>query len=101
MYDRLNSVEELPEGWTDEQDAGRYRLRQRSDKALFAFVTGPQSWKQYLFPPEERLWSTRKKNGRLNIIDETPAPKKQAFIGVRSCELHAIAIQDKVFLEGV
>ena len=31
--------------------------------------------------------------------DEPPAPKF-AFIGVRSCELRAIAIQDRVFLSG-
>src|SRR5262249_12754718 len=31
--------------------------------------------------------------------DQEPPPKF-AFLGVRSCELHAIAIQDKVFLNG-
>ena len=28
------------------------------------------------------------------------APEPLAFIGVRACELHAIAIQDRVFVEG-
>lgn len=31
--------------------------------------------------------------------DHAPSPL-YAFIGVRSCDLHAIAVQDRVFLEG-
>ena len=34
VYDILNSFEELPAGWTAEQEAGRYRLKRRGDGAL-------------------------------------------------------------------
>src|SRR5208283_3808464 len=34
------------------------------------------------------------------LPEEEKAKPKYAFIGVRACELHAIAIQDKVFLDG-
>jgi ferredoxin len=101
VYDELDSAAELPVGWTDVQDAGRYRLERRDDDARFGYAVGPHSWKQYLFPPRLKLWQARRSgNGDLEIeeapLEETPF----AFFGVRSCELHAIAIQDRVFLGG-
>lgn len=88
-YDDLSSADDLPEGWTDEQDAAHYRLKKRDDDALFGYNVGPHSWKKYLFPPYARL-----------SPPERPPDKPFAFIGVRSCELTAIAIQDRVFLGG-
>ncbi len=100
VYDEIAGVADLPAGWTDRQDGGRYRLERRDDEALFGFSHGPQSWKRYLHPPMQTLW-TAKKNGKSMEIapPETPS-QKFAFIGARSCELHAIAIQDKVFSGG-
>ena len=88
-YDDIGSAADLPAGWTDEQDAGRYRLRRRDDAALFGYAVGPHSWKKYLFPPSARL-----------LPAEEPPEQPFAFIGVRGCELTAIAIQDRVFLGG-
>jgi len=50
VYDTLTSVADLPVGYTDEQDGGTYRLKKRTDEALFGYVVGPQSWKKFLFP---------------------------------------------------
>jgi ferredoxin len=102
VYDEVRSVTELPEGWTDEQDGGTYRLKRRADKALFGYVVGPHSWKKYLHPPVFTLWKAKrdKKTNGFKIQSEKTEAPRYAFIGVRSCELHAIAIQDKVFLEG-
>ncbi|MBV8071659.1 MAG: hypothetical protein JO270_17245 [Acidobacteriaceae bacterium] len=33
VYDEIQGAEALPAGWTDEQDAGRYRLKRRDAKA--------------------------------------------------------------------
>jgi ferredoxin len=101
VYDDLESATELPIGWTDRQDAAKYRLERRDDEARFGFAVGPHSWKQFLLPARVRLWQARRNGaGELEVeeeaLDETPL----AFIGVRSCELHAISIQDRVFLEG-
>ena len=101
IYDDLESAGELPIGWTDRQDGGTYRLEPRGDQARFGYAVGPHSWKRYLFPPRVRLWrATRNGDGSPDIeeerLDETPL----AFIGVRSCELHAIEIQDRVFIGG-
>ena len=99
IYDSILSVEDLPAGWTDEQEGATYRLKKRSDKALFGYNLGPHSWKQFLHPPERRLWKAQKNNLNFDILPEKPNNTKYAFLGVRSCELHAIAIQDKVFMQ--
>ena len=100
VYDRLESVEDLPAGWTDEQAPGHYRLKRREDEALFGYVVGPQSWKKYLHPADVRLLSAERQGGTFRILNNETKPKApQAFLGVRACELAAIAAQDRVLLE--
>ncbi len=99
VYERIRTALDLPIGWTDRQDAASYRLQRRSDQACFGFVVGPHSWKRFLFPAELRLWSARRTSSGFEVNSEHDAPKL-ALIGVRACELAAIAIQDKVFMGG-
>ncbi len=97
----LDSTEELPAGWTDVQEGGTYRLARRDDDALFGHNAGPNSWKSFLFPSELRIWTARKAaDGALDVAEDAAPPPRYAFIGVRSCDLHAIAVQDRVFMEG-
>ncbi|MGE0333987.1 MAG: 4Fe-4S dicluster domain-containing protein [Gammaproteobacteria bacterium] len=100
VYDDLTSIDELPRGWTDEQDGGRYRLVRRDDNALFGYAVGPHSWKQFLHPPVQRLWQATHNGDDVRITPEPVAGERFAFIGVRACELHAIAIQDRVMIGG-
>lgn len=100
VYDHIETVEDLPVGWTDRQEAGKYRVQKRTDQALFGYVVGPLSWKQFLFPPKEKLWQAKKSNGSVQVVQEKLPNTKVAFLGIRSCELSAIRIQDKVFTEG-
>jgi sulfhydrogenase subunit beta (sulfur reductase) len=100
VYDEINSIDELPRGWADEQVGGRYRLIRRTDEALFGYAVGPQSWKRFLHPPNLRLWRTDRDQSGMRVVPEPPSSERFAFIGVRACELHAIAIQDRVFLGG-
>jgi ferredoxin len=100
VYDEIAEVSDLPAGWTDEQSAGHYRLARREDNALFGYVVGPQSWKKFLFPPVLRLWQSERKPDDTQVTAEPDPSQRFAFIGVRSCELHAVAIQDRVFLGG-
>jgi sulfhydrogenase subunit beta (sulfur reductase) len=98
VNDQIETVDELPAGWMDQQDGGAYRLKERGDAALFGYAVGPHSWKKFLFPPRQRIFSARRTETGFEIKPETEDAPKYAFIGVRSCELHAIAIQDKVFM---
>ena len=100
VYDDIAKVADLPAGWTDEQSGGRYTLKRRSDEALFGYAVGPHSWKQFLFPPIQTLWRSKRENATLTVTPEPPTTERFAFLGVRACELHAIAIQDRTFLGG-
>jgi ferredoxin len=100
VYDELTVVSDLPVGWTDEQEGGRYRLKKRSDEALFGYVVGPHSWKKFLHPPVMRLWQAKRRGSSFQIVEENREASRFAFIGVRSCELHAITRQDDVFIKG-
>ncbi len=101
VYDRLEAEDELPTGFSDEQEGGRYRLTRRADEALFAYVVGPQSWKRHLYPPHERLWQARADEARGWTVTPPPAPQeKLAFFGVRACDLKSLAILDRVIGEG-
>lgn len=99
VYDELQSAADLPIGWGDEQEKGYYRVKRRGDQAYFGYNLGPHSWKKYLFPAKEKLWSARKmESNKLVILEETPpVEEKMAFIGVRACEIQAIEVLDKVF----
>ena len=99
-YGEVTSAAELPRGWTDRQDAGTYRL-QRDDRDLFfGFTLGAQSCKRYLFPPRLTLWTAERRDGGFEVREQREEAPPQAFLGVRACDLAAIAVQDRVFLEG-
>jgi len=100
VYDTITQLADLPAGWTDHQEAGRYRLERRDDGALFGFAVGPHSWKRFLHPPVENLWTMHRDTAGVRISSAPAAAVKWAFLGVRACEIHAIAIQDRVMLEG-
>jgi ferredoxin len=98
VYGPLQSAGDLPVGWTDRQAPGSYRLEKRQDEAYFGYAVGPHSWKNYLFPPMLRLWQARRTAAGFEVRDSGPEPQRRAFLGVRACELHALAVQDRVFI---
>jgi ferredoxin len=100
IYDKIEHITDLPIGWTDEQDAGTYRLKRRHDRQFFGFAVGPHSWKKYLYPAKLKLMAIERQNGSFKATAISEKSPKYAFVGVRGCELHAIQIQDKVFLGG-
>jgi sulfhydrogenase subunit beta (sulfur reductase) len=95
-HGEIESVDQLPRGAGDTQDAGAYRLAQREDEAVFRYVVGPQGWKSLLFPSRELLWSGRQDgDDTFAAAADLDAPRL-ALLGVRSCDLHAIGIHDRV-----
>lgn len=103
MYDEIDASADLPRGFVDEQRPGYYRLHENGDRTLFGYAVGPHSWKRILFPPTLKLFSAYKegKTYSLPIKEDNGRNaeiKKYAFFGVRSCELRAMFVQDKVFI---
>ncbi|WP_442754748.1 4Fe-4S dicluster domain-containing protein [Methylocystis sp. JAN1] len=100
IYDGVDDLDDLPRGVADAQAPGSYKLSPRDDGALFGYAVGPQSWKKFLHKPLLRLWRAERKGDDVTIEAERPEPQNFAFIGVRACELNAIAIQDRVLMGG-
>jgi hypothetical protein len=100
VYDTVTRLDQLPAGWTDRQEPGHYHLERRNDEALFGYAVGPHSWKRFLHPPVEKLWQARREGAGFAVNEPEPEDEPLAFLGVRACELNAIAIQDRVFLQG-
>jgi len=92
----LDSADDLPRGWGADTAPGQYRLRRRSDAAAFGHSSGPQSWKQFLHPSRQRLWSGGR-DGVDDVADGQPEESpRYAFLGVRGCDLAAIHTLDGV-----
>src|SRR5689334_1115959 len=83
----LSSGAQLPSGWGVDSAPGRYRLRRRADEAVFGHSAGSQGWKQFLHPPRQVLWSAAGDE----FVPAPDEPVRQAFLGVRACDLAAIA----------
>ena len=98
---RLLSVDDLPGGWGDTQEPGSYRLRRRDDQALFGYAADAISWKAVLFPSRELVWKgTRTPDGGFSVDTGDDHGRwgdpPYAILGIRACDLHAVAIHDKV-----
>jgi sulfhydrogenase subunit beta (sulfur reductase) len=102
VYGELSSATELPIGWTDEQEAGHYRLRRREDEALFGYAVGPHSFKQYQLPPDIVLWRAKvdDDDALTDITEASRTSPRYALLGARSCELHGREILERVLLGG-
>ena len=100
VYGEITTASDLPVGWTDIQEPGKYRLERRDDQASFGYVVGPHSWKKYLFPPVTVVASADRTETGWRLSTPDTEPPRYAFLGVRACELAAIRIQDRVFIGG-
>jgi sulfhydrogenase subunit beta (sulfur reductase) len=100
VYDNISSISDLPQGWTDEQDNAFYRLKKRPDESFFGYSLGAQSWKRFLHQPERHIWTAERKKQGFEVKAKPDDSRKMAFLGVRPCEVAAIAMLDKALLNG-
>ena len=100
IYDVLPNADALPKGVRDTQKPGEYRTEKWDDQRLFAWANGPQALKPLLFAPEEPLWRAQRTEKGFAIEGLLPPAMPIAVIGVRACDLAALKIQDKIFLQG-
>ncbi len=96
----VTSVDDLPAGVVDHQEAGGYHLEGQGNGALFHHGVGPHTWKRYLYPPVRTLWTARRvRRGFETTPNAEPTPR-QAFLGVRGCDLAALSALDRVLRDG-
>ena len=93
----IRDATQIAHGLHDEHAGGRHRLHDGDPELYFQYVVGPDGPKRYFFPPKQKLFTLSVKRERFGIQDTGPPPPKLAFIGVRPCDLAAIAVQDRVF----
>ncbi len=99
VYAAIETLNDLPRGILSVQKPGSFRLIQTGQAHYFDFIPAAQSWKQFLFPPRLALFDVQNDKEHWQIIQNDGAQPRYALIGVRACELAAIQIQDKVFIQ--
>jgi sulfhydrogenase subunit beta (sulfur reductase) len=94
----IESIDQLPRGVGDDQGPAHYRLTKRTDGAFFGYAAGAQSMKPILFPADEVIWrGKRDAVGSFSVDrDRSAGDAPYALLGVRGCDLKAIAIQDHI-----
>lgn len=98
LYRPLQSPEQLPTGIEQVQQPGRYRLIRTDGPRQFSWANGPQALKPLTFTPRETLWrSELNADGSLSFQEVIASPDPTAVIGVRGCDLAALALQDRHF----
>ncbi len=100
VFGPIQDAAALPKGYSDEQEGGHYRLINNGDDSYFNYVVGQDTWKRFLFRNEELIFTSRVEEGQVIFKSAVAPVTKKAFLGIRSCELEAIHIQDKVFIDG-
>jgi len=99
-YDVIDTVDTLPQGISVRQAPGHYQLSPAGHSRYFAWANGPQALKPLLFAPREALWQSQPdKEENLNFREIIPATESLAVIGVRACDIAALYIHDRHFLQ--
>lgn len=97
-FDEVHTVSDLAVAMRDEQSPGRYRLAPGAAREIFGVVNGAGSLKPFFFAPEETLLEVNRERRGFKVTEVAPAAPRLAFIGVRACDLAALAVQDRIFL---
>lgn len=99
----IDSAGELPVGVTDDQDAASYRAdsAEGTSARRFSYAVGPDSLKAVVHPPRTPVWTMdRSDDGSVSVVLTPNARPERAVVGVRACDLHALARLDRTQLDG-
>lgn len=100
LYQPVTTYSQLAYEVIDEQQPGGYTLSAGSGGRYFEWNTGPQALKPLLFKPQQTLWTCHSDDGELSFKQASPQAEPLAVLGVRACDLSALALQDQHFLNG-
>ncbi len=98
LFRPLTSPDQLPKGVEQIQTPGHYRLESTGGLRQFSWANGPQALKPLIFKPRETLWrSELQPDGSLRFEQSPTTTLPTAVLGVRACDLAALALQDQHF----
>jgi sulfhydrogenase subunit beta (sulfur reductase) len=92
--------DDIPAGCSDKQKPGFYRASAERAPEIFSFSPGPHSFKAFLNPPVQQLFAFEMSKKGMTVDRTDASARPLAFFGARACDLAAIALLDKVFLDG-
>jgi ferredoxin len=101
LWDEVRQVADLPEGWRDVQEPGRYRLERTDSPRIFDVLHGAESLKRFAFAAREPLMTIERAEAGLATRVVAPRTERLAILGVRACDLAGLGVQDRVFLDGL
>lgn len=96
----IQSDEDLPTGIVDIQEAGTYRTERVDSPRRFSFGLGPDSLKSIVHPPVSPVWTMRSRDGRLLVDSNNDQTRRLAVIGVRACDVRALAVLERTQTDG-
>jgi len=101
VYDYINSFDDLPVGYNDTQERGRYRIEKTDGAVVFNnYTVGQNSIKQFIYPACKTILKIENSKKDFNFTGQTDEIPRLAIIGMRACELAALKILDKVLTQG-
>lgn len=102
LLDTVTGTGDLAVGWRLEQHPGVSRVVPADEPTeIFAAVIGPTSPRSAVLPARTRILTSDRDDG--GVWTTTPEPTEAtrvAYLGLRACDLAALAIQDRVFTSG-
>jgi sulfhydrogenase subunit beta (sulfur reductase) len=100
IYAELDGPAELPVGWRSTTEPGRDRLTTDGSDRAFDYGLAVTAWKRYTHPPRLPLTVATVDGTAVTVEPTAVVPPRQAFVGVRACELAAVGIQERVMRAG-
>jgi ferredoxin len=100
VHGEIRTSSDLPEGFHDHTEPGKYRLTHDGGTELFGWAVGPASWKSEFFVPTETVWRAEVTEGGVALSEPPEEPVPVALIGARPCEVAALGILDRVLRDG-
>ena len=85
VWDTIRQVADLPVGWRDVQEPGRYRLENTGSAQIFGIVHGPQSLKPFTFASREPLLQIERTKKGFSARPILPRQENIAVLGARAC----------------
>ncbi len=97
----LQSIDDLPLGATTTATPGHVELQERDDRARFGWALPAQSWKPLVHPPRVRTMTMQQSADEHTVSVEVAGrrSRRQAFFGMRPCELAALERLDTVLID--
>lgn len=101
LLTEITDFHDIPSGCKEQQGRGTYRLSKDSSQ-IFSFSIGPDSFKRFINPPikENFTFKKSKRGMHINHKSSNDPATPFLFIGMRACDIAALKLLDKVFLEG-